>query len=211
MASSCAEHPQVVGDGSGAAKGSEGAAPTRPSTQKAARHLSSSRVHRVLRSWHPGLMVCPRERQSSLADPGAASGGRATGSTTGGHTAYRYSTSTLQVLYEYNSTSTLHRYSTGALRVLYGYSTGTLRTLRVLCMYSYDWRVRAAQRPNRACVPACHGIAWPGSSTGASWARARTRGSSASVSWRRGRTRGRWALCRESLPITDQSRVSRQA
>ena len=120
----------------------------------------------------------------------------------------------VQVLYEY-ATSTLrvqlYEYSTGTLRVLYGYSTGTLRTLRVLCMYSYDWRVRAAQRPNRVGVPACHGIAWPGSSTGAYWARARTRGSSASVSWRRGRTRGRWALCRESLPITDQSRVSRQA
>ena len=138
MASSCAEHLQVVGDGSGAAKGSEGAAPTRPSTQKAARHLSSSRVHRVLRSWHPGLMVCPRERQSSLADPGAASGGRATGSTTGGHTAYRYSTSTLQVLYEYNSTSTL--------QVLYECSTGTLRVLYVLYGYS------ACTRMTGVCV-----------------------------------------------------------
>ena len=117
MASSCAEHPQVVGDGSGAAKGSEGAAPTRPSTQKAARHLSSSRVHRVLRSWHPGLMVCPRERQSSLADPGAASGGRATQVV---RLAATPRTGTLRVRYEYSTSTTL--------RVLYGYSTCTRMT-----------------------------------------------------------------------------------
>ena len=74
------------------------------------------------------------------------------------------------------------------------------RGLQVL----YDRRARAAQRPYRACVPACGGLAWPGASSRASWARARTRGSRASVSWGRGRTGGRWALCRESLPTTEQ-------
>ena len=52
-----------------AVKGSAGAAPTLPSAHKAARHLTS-RVHWVLRSRCGGLMVCPREGEYSLADPG---------------------------------------------------------------------------------------------------------------------------------------------
>ena len=138
----------------------------------------------------PGLDGLPaREAEYSLADPGAATSTSlplrrvASTSTPRGTTStslqvhlYEYATSTLRVLYEYEystSTSTLREYS---LRVLYEYSTTTIRLARacgteVSCVRS---------------VPACHGIARPGSSSGASWARARTRGSSASVSWCRG-------------------------